>query len=106
MAPYEKTEVDIHTSYVARQVDPSWLVENVKSPKHLMLDPDGCILCRACEDVCPWNCIYMLSPRIVENAPDQTVWNVVKRSEAVFVVDDNACTRCSVCVERCPTDVL
>jgi ferredoxin len=22
------------------------------------------------------------------------------------VVDDNACTRCSVCVERCPSDVL
>jgi formate hydrogenlyase subunit 6/NADH:ubiquinone oxidoreductase subunit I len=24
----------------------------------------------------------------------------------VFVVDDNACTRCSVCVDRCPTDTL
>ena len=26
-----------------------------------MLDPDNCILCRACEDVCPWNCIWMMS---------------------------------------------
>ena len=25
---------------------------------------------------------------------------------AIFVVDDNACTRCSVCVERCPSDTL
>ena len=24
----------------------------------------------------------------------------------MFVVDDNACTRCSVCVDRCPTDTL
>jgi ferredoxin len=22
------------------------------------------------------------------------------------VVDENACTRCSVCVDRCPTDTL
>ena len=27
-------------------------------------------------------------------------------STAIFVVDDNACTRCSVCVDRCPTDTL
>ncbi|HEV2950562.1 MAG TPA: 4Fe-4S binding protein, partial [Actinomycetota bacterium] len=30
----------------------------------------------------------------------------VLTSTAIFVVDDNACTRCSVCVDRCPTDVL
>mgnify|MGYP003694181021 CR=1 FL=1 len=45
----------------SRPVDPDWLAKGVKSPKHLMLDPDNCILCRACEDVCPWNCIYMMS---------------------------------------------
>ena len=27
-------------------------------------------------------------------------------ANAIFVVDDNACTRCSVCVDRCPTDTL
>jgi NAD-dependent dihydropyrimidine dehydrogenase PreA subunit len=26
--------------------------------------------------------------------------------KSVFVVDDTACTRCSVCVERCPSDCL
>ena len=30
----------------------------------------------------------------------------VGNAYAVFVVDDNACTRCSVCVDRCPTDTL
>src|SRR5436853_618030 len=34
------------------------------------------------------------------------VGDEVQESFAVFVVDDNACTRCSVCVDRCPTDVL
>ena len=59
--PFTKTEVDIHEDYVVEAVDPAWLAQGVKSPKHLMLDPDNCILCRACEDVCPWNCIYMMS---------------------------------------------
>ena len=71
-----------------------------------MLDPERCILCRACEDVCPWNCISMLSPGIVDETDDASVGDEVQESYAIFVVDDNACTRCSVCVDRCPTDVL
>ena len=66
---YTKTEVDIHDDYVVEAVDVAWLAQGVRSPKHLMLDPDNCILCRACEDVGPWNCIYMMSPGIVEGGP-------------------------------------
>jgi NAD-dependent dihydropyrimidine dehydrogenase PreA subunit len=104
--PFLKTEVDIKTDYTIEAVDPAWLAQGVRSPKHLMLDPDNCILCRACEDVCPWNCIFMLSPGIVRDAQEDSVEAEVGGSEAIFVVDDNACTRCSVCVERCPTDTL
>jgi NAD-dependent dihydropyrimidine dehydrogenase PreA subunit len=104
--PFQKTEVDIHTDYTIESVDPGWLAQGVKSPKHLMLDPDNCILCRACEDVCPWNCIFMMSTGIVEGADDQAVGSEVGEAYSVFVVDDNACTRCSVCVDRCPTDTL
>ena len=104
--PYTKTEVDIHDDYVVEAVDPAWLAVGVKSPKHLMLDPDNCILCRACEDVCPWNCIYMLSPNIVQGSDGEAVEAEVGVATAIFVVDDNACTRCSVCVDRCPTDTL
>jgi formate hydrogenlyase subunit 6/NADH:ubiquinone oxidoreductase subunit I len=103
---FTKTEVDIHEDYVIEAVDPAWLAQGVKSPKHLMLDPDNCILCRACEDVCPWNCIYMMSTGIVEGAAAESVGDEVGTATAVFVVDDNACTRCSVCVDRCPTDTL
>ena len=104
--PFTKTEVDIHTDYVVEAVDPGWLAKGVRSPKHLMLDPDNCILCRACEDVCPWNCIWMMSTEIVESAEEEAVAAEVRGATALFVVDDNACTRCSVCVERCPTDTL
>jgi NAD-dependent dihydropyrimidine dehydrogenase PreA subunit len=104
--PFTKTEVEIHDDYVVEAVDPAWLSKGVKSPKHLMLDPDNCILCRACEDVCPWNCILMMSPGIVEGAAEESVEAEVFGASALFVVDDNACTRCSVCVDRCPTDTL
>jgi NAD-dependent dihydropyrimidine dehydrogenase PreA subunit len=104
--PFTKTEVDIHEDYLLEQVDPAWLAQGVKSPKHLMLDPDNCILCRACEDVCPWNCIFMLAPGIVEDADSPAAEAEVGTASAIFVVDDNACTRCSVCVDRCPTDTL
>ena len=104
--PFTKTEVDIHEDYTLETVDPAWLAQGVKSPKHLMLDPDNCILCRACEDVCPWNCIFMLAPDIVEDAENPAAEAEVEVATAIFVVDDNACTRCSVCVDRCPTDTL
>jgi formate hydrogenlyase subunit 6/NADH:ubiquinone oxidoreductase subunit I len=104
--PFVKTEVDIKTDYSVETVDPGWLQQGVKSPKHLMLDPDPCILCRACEDVCPWNCIFMLDPGIVRTSEDDAVEAEVENAFAIFVVDDNACTRCSVCVERCPSDCL
>src|SRR5262245_43538451 len=104
--PFTKTEGDIHEDYTVEAVDPAGLAHGVKSPKHLMLDPDNCILCRACEDVCPWNCIFMLSTGIVQGARDEVVEDEVDVASAIFVVDDNACTRCSVCVDRCPTDTL
>ena len=104
--PFNKTEVDIHDDYVVEAVDTAWLAQGVKSPKHLMLDPDNCILCRACEDVCPWNCIWMMSPDIVQGAQEASIGAEVGVANAIFVVDDNACTRCSVCVDRCPTDTL
>jgi formate hydrogenlyase subunit 6/NADH:ubiquinone oxidoreductase subunit I len=104
--PFNKTEVDIKTDYELQTVDAPWLSQGVKSPKHLMLDPEPCILCRACEDVCPWNCIYMLDPGIVQDAENDSEVDQVRNAYAIFVVDDNACTRCSVCVERCPSDCL
>jgi Na+-translocating ferredoxin:NAD+ oxidoreductase RNF subunit RnfB len=48
----------------------------------------------------------MLSTGIVDEAADDSVEAEVGTALAVFVVDDNACTRCSVCVDRCPTDTL
>jgi formate hydrogenlyase subunit 6/NADH:ubiquinone oxidoreductase subunit I len=95
-----------YDDYELKVVDPGWLATRVKPKRHIGLDPDLCILCRACEDVCPWDCIYMLSPGIVEEADDAKIGEAAKSAEAIFVIDDNECTRCGICVDRCPSDAL
>lgn len=92
--------------YVVRQVDASWLQERVKPKRHIGLTAELCIMCRACEDVCPWECIYMMSPDIVASADNPNVKTLAEQSAAVFIIDDAECTRCAICVERCPSDAL
>src|SRR6478752_2144669 len=105
--PFTKTAVVLHPDRTAEAVEAAWLAVLVTAPKHLMLDPDNCILCRACEDVCPWNCIWIMSNEIVQETDEESVAAEIRSTTtALFVVDDNACTRCSVCVDRCPTDTL
>jgi NAD-dependent dihydropyrimidine dehydrogenase PreA subunit len=96
----------IYDDYELKVVDPGWLAERVKPKRHIGLDADLCILCRACEDVCPWDCIYMLSPEIVQEAETDTISKAARSSLALFVIDDNECTRCAICIERCPSDAL
>jgi formate hydrogenlyase subunit 6/NADH:ubiquinone oxidoreductase subunit I len=57
----------MHDDYTLTTVDPNWLQERIKPRRHIALSPELCILCRACEDVCPWDCIYMLAPDIVKD---------------------------------------
>lgn len=92
--------------YVLEPVDASWLAERVKPKRHIGLTAELCILCRACEDVCPWECIYMMSPNIIAQSPDKGALTLAQQSAAVFIIDDTECTRCAICVERCPTDAL
>lgn len=95
-----------YDDYDLKVVDPNWLAERVRPKRHIGLDADLCILCRACEDVCPWDCIYMLSPDIVEQADNPALEGATRSSMAIFVIDDNECTRCAICIDRCPSDAL
>ncbi len=83
-------------NYTVQQVDPQWLQERVKPKRHIGLTPELCILCRACEDVCPWECIYMMSP-----ADSQALTTLASQSHAVFIIDDNESLR-----PWCPSDAL
>ena len=93
-------------SYTVQKVDAHWLQERVKPKRHIGLTAELCIMCRACEDVCPWECIFMMSPDIVSGQQNGEVATLAQQSQAVFIIDDNECTRCAICVERCPSDAL
>jgi formate dehydrogenase beta subunit len=66
---------------------------------NITLEPSLCILCGACVDICPENCIRILpADDILELAPD--------RPSSVLVLQEELCIRCGLCVDRCPTDAL
>ena len=105
----EKNDIEkprLRTDYVAQDVDPSWLKSVRKPPRYIGLIPELCILCEGCVDICPWYCIFMLTPNIVEQAEVDEISRDMKPNDILFVIDDDACTRCLLCVERCPTGAL
>lgn len=96
----------LRTDYVADEVEGSWLKSIRKPPRYIGMIPELCILCEGCVDICPWYCIFMLDPDIVAEAGADEIARDMKGSDILFVIDDDACTRCLLCVERCPTGAL
>ncbi len=86
-----------------------------------IFDGSECILCNACVDVCPWDCLKIVS--LDQLAGNETLHQVVEEHTGVplaeiteghevttqmaaMLKDDEACTRCALCAVRCPTDAI
>ena len=79
-----------------------------------VFDPELCIECDACADVCPTNCITFtenaeeselreqLSAPASNNTQDLYV-SAPLSTGRVMVKDENVCLHCGMCAERCPT---
>lgn len=96
----------LRTDYIAQDVEADWLRSIRKPPRYIGFIPELCILCEGCVDICPWYCIFMLDPSIVAEAGSDEIARDMKPNDILFVIDDDACTRCNLCVERCPTGAL
>ena len=92
--------------YEMELVDSDWLKSAVKPKNFIDFIPEQCILCEGCVDICPWYCIFMVSPEAVEESGNITLADQMGGDDILFLIDDNACTRCNLCVERCPTGAL
>jgi len=94
------------TDYDMQLVDSEWLRDAVKPKRFIDFIPEQCILCEGCVDICPWYCIFMVDPEAVEDSGNTELSRQMSGTDILFLIDDNACTRCNLCVERCPTGAL
>ena len=97
---------DFATDYVLQEVDPSFLTQAVKPKQFLHIDQAECILCEGCVDICPWKCIHMLPVSVIDDAVGTDRPGEDPRDHVAFIVDEDVCTRCALCVDRCPTGVI
>jgi len=74
-------------------------------------DPEKCVLCSRCVDVCPEHCLAILPFEALE-LPAEEKQALAERAEAnglplsAMLKDDDRCIRCGLCAVRCPTDAM
>ena len=74
-------------------------------------DPEKCVLCSRCVDVCPEYCLAIV-PFEELDLPEAEKGELVARAEAnglplsAMIKDDDRCIRCGLCAVRCPTDAM
>ncbi len=74
-------------------------------------DPEKCVLCNRCVDVCPEYCLSIVPFAELELPPEERA-ALAARAEgnglplSAMVKDDERCIRCGLCATRCPTDAM
>jgi formate dehydrogenase (NADP+) beta subunit len=75
-------------------------------------DPEACVLCGRCVDICPERCLAIVPLEQVQLPEEER--SALARVAAdgsdlplsAMVKDDTACIRCGLCAIRCPTDAM
>ncbi|HLA79470.1 MAG TPA: 4Fe-4S binding protein, partial [Vicinamibacteria bacterium] len=74
-------------------------------------DPEKCVLCSRCVDVCPEHCLAIV-PFEELALPEEQRTELAARAEgnrlplSAMIKDDDRCIRCGLCAVRCPTDAM
>ncbi|MCJ7442259.1 MAG: FAD-dependent oxidoreductase [Thermoanaerobaculaceae bacterium] len=101
---------EVETGYAedaARRQGARCLVCHVQT----IYDPEKCVLCNRCVDVCPEYCLAIV-PFEKLDLPDGERQVLMERAGAgrlplsAMVKDDERCIRCGLCAIRCPTAAM
>ncbi|HEX5041427.1 MAG TPA: FAD-dependent oxidoreductase [Candidatus Polarisedimenticolaceae bacterium] len=74
-------------------------------------DPELCVLCNRCVDVCPEYCLQFVPFGDVDLPEDQRAALTARAGSldlplAALIKDDERCIRCGLCAVRCPTGAM
>ena len=77
-------------------------------------DPEKCVLCNRCVDVCPEYCLRLVPVGQLDLDPEDALrvhefygMDVADGSGlSAMIKDDEKCIRCGLCAIRCPTDAM
>ena len=76
-----------------------------------IFDSGKCILCGGCADVCPEQCLKLVSFGMLRG--DKRLGNLVELlspasigEAGAIIKNDDRCTRCGLCAERCPVGAI
>jgi NADPH-dependent glutamate synthase beta subunit-like oxidoreductase len=102
------TEVEVgYDAEEARRQAARCLVCHVQT----IYDPELCVLCNRCVDVCPEYCLALVPVEAIDLDPaeraaieDRAVANGFPL--AAMIKDDERCIRCGLCAIRCPTGAM
>jgi NADPH-dependent glutamate synthase beta subunit-like oxidoreductase len=75
-------------------------------------DPQKCVLCNRCVDICPEDCLKLVPVDEIDLSPDEI--DAAREMAGVeagqvasaMIKDDEDCIRCGLCAIRCPTDAM
>lgn len=74
-------------------------------------DPERCVLCNRCVDVCPEYCLAFVPIESLDLDPAERA-ALESRADAnnfpltALIKDDDRCIRCGLCAIRCPTEAM
>jgi ferredoxin len=75
-------------------------------------DPQKCVLCNRCVDVCPEYCLKLVPVDSLDLEPEAIQWITetsgieLGQPLSAMLKDDEKCIRCGLCAIRCPTDAM
>ena len=101
---------EVETGYAdlqARQQGARCLVCHVQT----IYDPEKCVLCGRCTDVCPEYCLYLVPLAELELEPEERAALETSAQAgglplSAMIKDDTRCIRCGLCAIRCPTNAM